>query len=100
MLWFLGRLHGVVRHFSPSPPLLLSGTRRKCSGLLPETWTGTLALVLSGIGASGIAYNNALTELKNEAADRGATHVMLVDTSNSGMTRTVGESIAAERGHA
>jgi hypothetical protein len=48
--------------------------------------------LLSGIGASGIAYNNALTELKNEAADRGATHVMLVDTSNSlGMTKMVGD---------
>jgi hypothetical protein len=48
--------------------------------------------LLSGIGISGIAYNNALTELKNEAADRGATHVMLVDTSSSlGMTKMIGD---------
>jgi hypothetical protein len=48
--------------------------------------------LLSGIGASGIAYNNALIELKNEAADRGASHVMLVDTSDSlGMTKMIGD---------
>jgi Domain of unknown function (DUF4156) len=49
--------------------------------------------LLSGIGASGIAYNNALTELKNEAADRGASHVMLVDTSSSlRVTKMIGDA--------
>jgi hypothetical protein len=36
-----------------------------------------------GAGATDIANDNALTELKNEAADRGATHVLLVIPSNS-----------------
>jgi hypothetical protein len=37
IFWLLGRVHGVVRHFSPSPPPLLSfpGLNSPCSAFEP-----------------------------------------------------------------
>ncbi len=46
-----------------------------------------------GFAATGIAYNDAMASLKNEAASRGATHIALVNVSNTmGGTNMIADS--------
>lgn len=36
-----------------------------------------------GFAATGMAYNDAMNGLKNQAASRGGTHLMMVNSSNT-----------------
>lgn len=46
-----------------------------------------------GIAATGVAYNDAMASLKNQAAERGATHILLVSVSNTvGGTNMIGDA--------
>lgn len=46
-----------------------------------------------GFAATGIAYNDAMAALKNQAAERGANRILLVNVSNTlGGTNIVGDA--------
>jgi hypothetical protein len=50
-----------------------------------------------GFGMTGVAYNNAMKALKKKAAKLGATHVLLVNGSNSmGGTNMIGDAYRCE----
>ncbi len=45
-----------------------------------------------GVAATGLAYNEAMNDLKNKTAERGGTHVVLVNSSNTvGGTNMIGD---------
>ena len=71
--------------------ILLVNDRAAVAGCAPlgqlqsQSWWG-------GAAATGIAYNDAMASLKNEAATRGATHILLINTSNTvGGTNMIGD---------
>ena len=46
-----------------------------------------------GWAATGVGYNDAMASLKNQAAGRGATHILLINTSNTmGGTNMIGDA--------
>jgi hypothetical protein len=50
-----------------------------------------------GFGATGVAYNDALTSLKNQASVRGATHILIINSSRTmGGTNIIGDTYRCE----
>lgn len=48
-----------------------------------------------GFAATGLAYNRAMASLKKQAADRGATHILIISISNTvGGTNMIGDAYA------
>jgi uncharacterized protein DUF4156 len=46
-----------------------------------------------GTAATGIAYNDALASLKNQASEKGGTHILLINSSNTvGGTNMIGDA--------
>lgn len=46
-----------------------------------------------GVAATGVAYNNVLSELKNDTAQRGGTHLLLVNLANTlGGSNAIGDA--------
>ena len=51
-----------------------------------------------GFAATGLAYNNAMAALKRKAAALNATHVLLINTSNTvGGTNMIGDAYACPK---
>ena len=51
-----------------------------------QSWWG-------GVAATGIAYNDALASMKNQTAERGGTHLLMINSSNTlGGTNMIGDA--------
>lgn len=51
-----------------------------------------------GLAATGAGYNDALNDLKNQAAARGGTHLLMINSSNTvGGTNMIGDAYRCGR---